>query len=227
MTPNRLLYLRLLSLLAIAMAVTLAAVLIAQWMRCPVSDVPSACLKLTADKAIQFIRSLGAWGVAASVALMVLHSVIPFPSEIITISNGMLYGKFWGTVISWTGAMLGAYVAFGLARLFGRPFVKSVLPQRQWDKLDHWSKRAAGVDLFISRFLPVISFNLINYVAGMTPVSLWTFTWTTGLGILPVTLLMVILGDQATVLPWWGWLLALCGIAPVWIVVRKRVQRSD
>jgi len=224
MTRNKTFYLSLFSLMAIVMVVVLAAFMIAHWKNCPVSDVPSACWNLSADEATRFIRSWGAWGVIGSIGLMVLHSVIPFPSEIITIANGMIYGKFWGTVISWTGAMLGAYVAFGLARFFGRPFVKNILPEKQWDKLDQWSKRTAAVDLFLARLLPVISFNLVNYVAGMTPVSLWTFTWTTGLGILPVTVLMVVLGDQVTVLPWWLWLFMACGIALLWLVVRKRVR---
>jgi uncharacterized membrane protein YdjX (TVP38/TMEM64 family) len=217
-------YLTLLSLMAIAMVVALAAFMIAHWKSCPVSDVPTACWNLSADEAIRFILSLGAWGAFGSIGLMVLHSVIPFPSEIITIANGMIYGKFWGVVISWTGAMLGAYVAFGLARIFGRPFVKAILPENQWDKLNQWASRTAGVDLFLSRLLPLISFNLINYLAGMTPVSLWTFTWTTGLGMLPVTVLMVVLGDQATVLPWWIWFIMISGIIILWFIIRRRVQ---
>jgi uncharacterized membrane protein YdjX (TVP38/TMEM64 family) len=133
MIRNRTFYLTLLSLMAIAMVVALAAFMIAHWKSCPVSDVPTACWNLSADEAIRFIRSLGTWGAFGSIGLMVLHSVIPFPSEIITIANGMIYGKFWGVVISWTGAMLGACVAFGLARIFGRPLVKAILPEKQWD----------------------------------------------------------------------------------------------
>jgi uncharacterized membrane protein YdjX (TVP38/TMEM64 family) len=41
--------------------------------------------------------------------------------------------------------------------------------------------------------------------------SLWTFTWATGLGILPVTVLMVFLGDRMETIPWWGWILLLLG----------------
>ena len=54
---------------------------------------------------------------------MVLHSFVPFPAEVVAMANGMLYGPLWGTLITWVGAMLGAYLAFGLARWLGRPFV--------------------------------------------------------------------------------------------------------
>jgi uncharacterized membrane protein YdjX (TVP38/TMEM64 family) len=37
---------------------------------------------------------------------------------------------------------------------------------------------------------------VINYAAGLTPISWWTFLWTTGLGILPITTLLVVTGDQ-------------------------------
>ncbi len=69
------------------------------------------------------IESWGAWGVAGSILLMVLHSLVPFPAEIVAMANGMLYGPLWGTLITWTGAMLGAHLAFRLARWLGRPFV--------------------------------------------------------------------------------------------------------
>ena len=59
------------------------------------------------------IQSWGAWGVFASIGLMILHSFLPFPAEFLAIANGMVYGPLWGTAITWTGAMLGAFLAFG------------------------------------------------------------------------------------------------------------------
>ena len=44
-----------------------------------------------------------------SCLLMVLHSFVPFPAEFVAMANGMLYGPIWGTVITWSGAMLGAF----------------------------------------------------------------------------------------------------------------------
>jgi uncharacterized membrane protein YdjX (TVP38/TMEM64 family) len=100
-----------------------------------------------------------------------------------------------------------------------------MLSGKQRGRLDAWSKRTAAVDLFLVRLLPVISFNLINYTAGLTPVSPWTFTWTTALGILPATVFLVVLGDQAMAMPWWGWLLMATGVVLLWILIRKRMRR--
>jgi uncharacterized membrane protein YdjX (TVP38/TMEM64 family) len=171
--------------------------------------------ELSVEAVERTIRSWGAWGVAASILLMVLHSFVPFPAEIVAMANGMLYGPLWGTIITWTGAMLGAYLAFGLARWLGRPFVRAMVAARHHEKLDDWVARQGGGMLLFSRFVPVISFNLINYAAGLTAISWWTFTWATGLGILPLTFLMVLLGDGlwSDATGAWLWLLlaALCG----------------
>jgi uncharacterized membrane protein YdjX (TVP38/TMEM64 family) len=157
------------------------------------SAVPG--FELSVDAVERTIESWGMWGVAASILLMVLHSFVPFPAEIVAMANGMLYGPLWGTVITWTGAMLGACLAFGLARWLGRPFVLAMIGRRHHEKLDAWVARQGGGMLFVSRFVPVISFNLINYAAGLTAISWWTFTWATGLGILPLTFLMVLMGS--------------------------------
>jgi uncharacterized membrane protein YdjX (TVP38/TMEM64 family) len=65
--------------------------------------------------------------------------------------------------------------------------------------------------LLLARLVPVISFNLINYAAGLLEVGWWRFLWTTGLGILPITVASVALGDQLTG-PMWDVWLAVSGL---------------
>lgn len=164
-------------------------------------------LDSTIESTVAEIRSWGKWGVLVSILLMIAHSFLPFPAEIIACANGVIYGPLWGAVITWVGAMLGAAVAFGLARLFGQPFVRSVLSVHQWQRITNWSEAHGGQTLLVSRLIPLIAFNLINYAAGLTAISWWTFLWATGLGILPLTLLLAVLGDRMTTLPLWVWLL--------------------
>ena len=142
------------------------------------------------------IRSWGNWAVAASIGFMVAHSLVPFPAEFVTFANGMLFGPVWGTAITWTGAMLGATLAFALARWFGRPFINALMNERHRLAVDRWTRRQGIGVLLLSRLMPLISFNVINYAAGLSPVSWWTFLWTTGIGILPITTLLVVTGDQ-------------------------------
>jgi uncharacterized membrane protein YdjX (TVP38/TMEM64 family) len=158
------------------------------------------------ESAEALIRSWGAWGVAGSIGLMILHSFLPFPAEIIALTNGMVYGPLWGAVITWSGAMLGACVAFGLARALGRRFVMRALPERRRRSLERWSASQGGLALLAARLVPVIAFNLINYAAALTPISWWTFLWATGLGILPLTVLLAVLGENVLEMSLWSWL---------------------
>lgn len=169
----------------------------------------------------EIILSWGHWGVLASIGLMVLHSFVPFPAELVALANGMLYGPLWGTVVTWTGAMLGAFLAFGLSRALGRPFVEAVVARRDWRILDDRIGQHAAEMVFLARFLPVISFNLVNYAAGLTRISWWTFAWTTGLGILPVTVLTAVMGDQAGKMSWHWWLALVAAAGIGWLVIHR------
>ncbi len=182
----------------------------------------------TAEDIEELIRSWGAWGVAGSIGLMVAHSFLPFPAEIIALANGMVYGPLWGAVITWTGAMLGASVAFGLARAFGRPFVMRVLSERRQSALVDWSRKQGGLALLASRLVPVIAFNLINYAAALTPISWWTFLWATGLGILPLTILLSVLGGNVLAMSAWVWFLVASFAVLSWLALRhwQSVRRN-
>jgi uncharacterized membrane protein YdjX (TVP38/TMEM64 family) len=190
-------------------------------------DMPLPGFSLSMTEVEELILSWGMWGVAASLLLMVLHSFVPFPAEFVAMANGMLYGPIWGTFITWSGAMLGAYAAFALTRWLGRPFVLAILTERHHEALDRWALRQGTGALLFSRFVPVISFNLINYAAGLTAISWWTFIWATGLGILPLTFLMVLMGDRlwsGELGPWlWLLLTAVSGwLIWWWLVARRR-----
>jgi uncharacterized membrane protein YdjX (TVP38/TMEM64 family) len=201
--------------LAAAVVVLLAAVVVA-W------GLASSDFDISVEATVRQIRDWGMWGVAASIVLMVAHSFLPFPAEIIACANGVVYGAFWGGVITWVGAMLGASVAFGLVRWLGRPFVERMVREEELQRVDAWSRERGGAVLLTARLIPVIAFNLINYVAALTGISWWTFLWATGLGILPLTILLSILGDRMLTMPLWAWAL-LGGLAVAsWAVLHWR-----
>lgn len=159
-------------------------------------------LSLSPDELAQQLRATGAWAPLAVIALMILHSFIPFPAEILAICAGAVFGTVVGSVLVWVGAMLGALAAFGLSRKLGQKVIRNWLSEAQSARLDGWTKEQGALTLLISRFIPVIAFNLINYAAGLTRVPLWTFVWTTGLGIVPITVLSAYLGAQMKEMTW-------------------------
>jgi uncharacterized membrane protein YdjX (TVP38/TMEM64 family) len=171
------------------------------------------------------IAALGPWAQAGSVGLMVLHSFVPFPAEALAIANGMLFGLFAGIALTWLGAMLGAMLAFGLARWLGRRFVQRLVGERRARAIVRWSETHGAGDLLIVRLIPIISFNLVNYAAGLAGVRWWTFVWTTAVGIVPITAASVLVGSHMIAAPQWGWWLmgaGAVGLLAVRVAFRRR-----
>ncbi len=154
-------------------------------------------LSLTSPETLaEDIRGLGGWAVAASIGMMVLCAASPLPAELVTISNGMIYGFGKGFLLSWGGAVIGAVVAFLLARLLGQPAVMALLSERHRHTLARLTRNHGKGVLFIARLIPLVPFFLINFAAGLSPMPLWTYVWVSALGMIPVTLLIVLFGDR-------------------------------
>lgn len=134
------------------------------------------------------------WIPIVLVSLMILHTLVPVPAEILAVGAGIALGPVWGFITIWVGAMLGAYLGFWLARTFGQRFVRRWVAMHRLERVQHWLQQIDIPLLLAARLLPILSFNLINYALGLTPISWWQFTWTTGVGIVPGTVLMVAFG---------------------------------
>jgi uncharacterized membrane protein YdjX (TVP38/TMEM64 family) len=177
------------------------------------------------DELAQSIRASGPWGVGVSIGLMVVHSFLPFPAEVIAVANGIIYGTIVGTLITWTGAMLGAQAAFWTARSFGESLVdRYVRPERR-ARVDRWLATNGTAALLTMRLIPVIAFNLINYAAGLASIPWWTFTWTTAVGIAPLSFLMVAAGDQLKSAPLRLWAVLSVGALLLWLLVKWLQKR--
>ena len=137
------------------------------------------------------LQSTLLWLPLVIIGLMILHTLIPVPAEIIALAAGRILGPFWGFVTVWVGAMLGAYVGFWLARVLGQTVLPYVVAPRYLLRVHHGLQRLNIPLVLAMRLFPVISFNLLNYALGLTTMSWWQFTWTTGVGILPITALVV------------------------------------
>lgn len=78
-----------------------------------------------------WVDSLGVFAPLATIGLMVLHSFLPVPGEIVAVLNGMIFGPVWGVIYTWIGAMLGAYLSFFLSRKWGQRMQRRFRGQRR------------------------------------------------------------------------------------------------
>jgi uncharacterized membrane protein YdjX (TVP38/TMEM64 family) len=201
-----------------ALVLALGALSYAGWRWLAASGLSAG--SFTPEEAARLIRGFGSWAPIAAMLLMVVHSFVPLPAEVIALGNGMIFGPALGIAVTWSGAMLGAILSYALARWLGQPFVRALLPEKGWRRIETIPRQAAM--LLLVRLIPVISFNLVNYAAGLAGIGWWPFLWTTAVGILPLTILMVVVGHSMAGGPWWLWLIVLVACAALWLAWHRR-----
>ena len=146
-----------------------------------------------------YLLSFGPLAAVVSAFLMIFQSLVaPLPAFVITFANGLLFGWVAGAVLSWSSAMLGAILCFYVAKFLGRPVVEKLITKKALHWWDQFFEKYGKHAVFIARLLPIVSFDLVSYAAGVTSISFWQFFWATGLGQLPATILYSYLGQNAT-----------------------------
>ena len=140
--------------------------------------------------------ALGAWGPLLIVGVMALSIVInPIPGAPIALVSGAVYGHTWGTLYVVIGAEIGALIAFAIARVFGHDLLRRLFGERV---ALGWlgSQNALTWMVLASRLLPFVSFDLVSYGAGLTPLKAWRFALATLLGLIPASFLLAHFGGE-------------------------------
>ena len=142
------------------------------------------------------IQGYGPLAPVVSIALIQLHIIVPFPAELMAFANGLAFGFWGGLALSWGGFMLSAFLMYGAGRLWGRPLMERAVSERRRERLDGWITQEGAFPWLAVRFVPLAPFNTVCLVAGVVKAPLWTYAWTTGVGILPLGLLLTLFGSR-------------------------------
>lgn len=138
----------------------------------------------------------GPWGPLAIVVLMTIAILVsPIPSAPIALAAGAAYGHAWGALYVLLGAQVGAMAAFAIARFVGRETVQRWFGDRLQVGLIGTQNALTGI-VFVSRLLPFLSFDIVSYAAGLTPLAFWRFSLATLFGIAPSSFLLAHFGTE-------------------------------
>lgn len=151
-----------------------------------------------------YLHGYGALGPIASVVLMMGQVVFaPIPASIVQLSNGVVYGAFWGGILNLIGQMAGATLAFTIARALGKGTVEKLAGKVHQDGFELWLQRWGGKMLFVIRAIPGMPSDFMSYVAGLTKMPVRTYLVSTFLGYIPQSFAYAWLGDDAMGYFWW------------------------
>jgi uncharacterized membrane protein YdjX (TVP38/TMEM64 family) len=179
------------------------------------------------------LQMLGVAGVLVLVAVVLAHTVVPFPAEIPTAVAGFVYGFALGVPLMAASFLASALLAYLLAEWLGRPVVRRLVGTTRLVRIEQAVGRGGVTTLLILRLIPLVPFSLMCYVCGLGRVPLPRYAWTTLAGMLPQLVLVTLLGSRLehprlTDPLLWGPALGMVGLVllgPVLARQRRRRRR--
>jgi uncharacterized membrane protein YdjX (TVP38/TMEM64 family) len=145
---------------------------------------------------IQWVQAFGTGGVALYELFYVAGVVLFFPGIILTAGAGLLYGVLLGTLIVSPASVLGATLAFLIARYVARDWVSRKLEKYpNFTAIDRAIEKNGFKMILLLRLQPVVPFNLLNYALGLTRIRLRDYVMASWIGMFPATVLYVYLGS--------------------------------
>lgn len=153
-------------------------------------------LRLLNGRVVDFIEHHYILSLFLFFLIYVVDNVLALPiASILSVGAGFFYGTFIAFCVTMIAATCGATISF----LTSRYFVGRHLQQTYAEKFKEFNKNVDvyGTHFLLAvRFIPAVPFVLVNVLAGLTNVPLKTFCWTTFIGMMPVTLLLVVSGRE-------------------------------
>lgn len=107
---------------------------------------------------------------------------------------GFVFGKWLGTIILVLGLSVGATILY----IFGNYFLKEVIKEKflnRFKNLEIKFKKSEFIFLLVYRFVGGIPFAIANVLPCLFNVKIFNFFWSTLIGIIPSTFLIVSIGS--------------------------------
>lgn len=146
----------------------------------------------------QTVDGLGLLGPLAYIGILTIAVVV---SQIPQVPLALAAGAIWGTLpaglYSVIGGFLGSLIAYFLGRSLGRSTIQTLTGKAIYFS-QHRGEVYLGWLILITRLLPILSFDLISYGAGISNLSLRIYLPATLLGMIPPTFLLTYMGKSLT-----------------------------
>ena len=104
----------------------------------------------------------------------------------------LAFGVLWGGPLSMVSA--SSAVASGISRALGRGTVEAMVGKRGLESADRWFERWGHYAVLAARLVPIPSFDVVSFAAGLTRMGFWKFLVATAVGAAPASFLYAYLG---------------------------------
>lgn len=133
---------------------------------------------VSAESLKHFLNQFGLFAPALFLVIQMIQVALPIlPGAVGCLGGVLIFGPVWGFVYNYIGISLGSILAFLLSKRYGRPFVRGIIGEKNYEKYIGWLEKGKAFDkaFAVAIFLPVAPDDLLCYMAGLTPMSLKKF----------------------------------------------------
>lgn len=142
-----------------------------------------------------WIEGLGTTGIFLYIAVYALVAVLLGPSWLMTIGAGFIFGLLRGAAIVWAGAVIGAALAFLIARHVARERVaKWARKNARFSAIDRAIARKGWKIVLLLRLSPLVPYTISNYLYGLTAIRFLPYLLASAVGMIPLVFLYTYVG---------------------------------
>ena len=144
---------------------------------------------------IHYLQTFGIYAAFMSFFIDVVINIVGFlPSIFISTANGLIFGLFWGVIISWLAETVGGIISFYVMRTLFRVMAMNIInkskPLKKLDSFYSWQAIAAA------RAIPYMPNGLVTAIAALSSMHFRQYALGCLIGKLPSTALEVVLGHD-------------------------------
>lgn len=145
----------------------------------------------------QYLKGFGVWTPLVFIALYVFGTIF-IPSTPFMAAAGILFGFKYGLIYSLIGGFVSSLLVFAISRKLGKEKMENILRHRYLKHLNQYNKRlgsGATIDLIVLRILPVMPFNVLNILMGVSKIKTGEYILGSIIGLIPSNILTVYFGN--------------------------------
>ncbi|MEK7116966.1 MAG: TVP38/TMEM64 family protein [Patescibacteria group bacterium] len=145
----------------------------------------------------QYLKDFGIWAPLIFIMLYTFGTIF-IPSTPFMAIAGILFGFKYGLAYTIIGGFLSSIIVFTISRKLGKDKVDRILEHKYLEHLSRYNKRleeGAVWDLIILRATPIMPFNVLNILMGVSKIKTEDYIIGTMLGLIPSNILTVYFGD--------------------------------
>lgn len=145
-----------------------------------------------------WVGSLGAIGPVVFGLIYIVATVCLVPGSLLTLAGGAVFGLGVGFVTVSISSVIGAGLAFLIARYLARSKVERLAAANpKFKAIDQAISEGGWKIVALLRLSPAIPFNLQNYLYGLTDIRFWPYFITSWIAMIPGVFMYVYLGRIA------------------------------